>query len=130
MEVWTAMRPPDAAPEAVPAADPVLRLLQGTRALLTPEGAWAPSQWGALSAKGRPVSVESPRAVRWSLCGAMMLTMLRTQAPIKQVQAATAPLHAACDGSAWAWSCMSDRTQADVLALLDRAIAEREARGC
>lgn len=106
-------------------SDPVLTVLRGARELLTPEGAWTQNEY-AKTRTGRPCSVTSPRAVCWCLDGALWHET--TAEGWDQAREAVIAVLDSPPSFILVWNDDPDRTQAEVLALLDRAIAARQAQ--
>ena len=108
-------------------------LLVEARRILTPDGAWT-QDCAARDARAHPVPPAADAAVCWSLDGALWLA---TDPPpvahhrhtlIGRVERALYPLiHTGGPAVLHSWNDAHTRTQAEVLALLDRAIDQRAA---
>ena len=101
-----------------PKPDPVLACLIDARKRITPKGAWCQGEV-AKDKNGAEVGIDSPRAVAWCMLGATG-THSDASSSADLMLAQVVP-----GNEVTAWNDAPGRTQKEVLALFDKAIALR-----
>lgn len=105
-----------------PAAAATIEALRAARAYVAK--GWSPTSW-ALNAAGEWSSPDGPGAVRWNPGGAFIAAAANRKAGADAcLDASSALQRLVPDGYVDLWNRAPGRTQAEVLALFDRAIAQ------
>lgn len=103
-----------------------LDILKRARALLTPPGAWTQTAF-ARDRDGEPINADSEAAISWCSAGALEAskggkTRWRAQNHLKSA-ISTSERSFVSEWSVLTWNDNPDRTQKEVLAAFDKAIA-------